>query len=132
DAMAMSDLWDGDTDLRTEDFARHRALVWARLRSAGLTSNEPAVPEVPESERDQLVADFLATDHATDAATAHPGAGVEIIASYLVGLRSDYEGRPLRWSPNVVATLLGDLAPRKLLLQPADVDAFCDVTRAFV
>lgn len=131
-AMAMSDLWDGDTDLRTEDFGRHRALVWARLRSAGLTSTEPVGPEVSTTARGQLVTDFLDSDHAAGAAAAHSDADVEVVADYLVGLRSDYEGRPLRWSPTVVELVLTDLAPRKLLLQPAESEAFCDVTRAMV
>ena len=34
-AMAASDLWNGDVELRTDEFAHHRTLVWARLRRTG-------------------------------------------------------------------------------------------------
>lgn len=133
DAMAMSDLWNGDTELRTEEFAQHRALIWARLRRAGHGSERRAdAPEVSQPERDSIVADFLASEPGQAARAELSGADVELLASYLVNLRCDYEGRPFRWSPNVVGMLLLDLAPRKLLLDPDDAAALPAVLRAFV
>ena len=58
-AMTISDLWNGDSELRTEDFARHRALIWARLRRAGITGDRPADIEVAEAERQVLVSEFM-------------------------------------------------------------------------
>lgn len=132
DAMAMADLYNGDGELRSDDFVANRALVWARLRGAGLGDQTPAYPEVPEAERAAIVGDFLASPHGRAVVAAHPGVDVEVLASYVVGLRSDYEGRPLRWSPIVVADLLCHLAPRKLLLGPDEVEALPDVVRGFV
>lgn len=133
DAMAMSDLWNGDTELRTEEFAQHRALIWARLRRAGHAPEQRAeAPEVSQAERDSIVAEFLASEAGQTVCAELPGADVELLASYLVNLRCDYEGRPFRWSPNVVGMLLVDLAPRKLLLDPDDAAALPTVLRAFV
>ncbi len=133
DAMAASDRWDGDTALRTEDFANHRALVWAHLRRAGHGDTQhPRRSEVPQAERDALVADFLASEPMAAARTALSGQDIELLAHHLVGLRCDYEGRPLRWSPTVVALLLTDLAPRKLLLDSDQAAALPAVLRAFV
>jgi len=60
------------------------------------------------------------------------GVDVELLAGYLVELRCEYEGRPLRWSPTVVSLLLRDLAPRKLLLDADQAAALPAVVRAFV
>lgn len=60
------------------------------------------------------------------------GRDVELLAGYLVGLRANYEGRPLRWSPTVVVHLLLDLAPRKLLLDSDQAAALPAVVRSFV
>lgn len=132
DAMAMADLWSGDGELRTEEFAQNRALCWARLRRAGLRSARPDPPEVPRAERDAIVADFLVSGPGQALAGDAPDADVELLAHYLVDLRCDYEGRPFRWSPNVVGRILTDLAPRKLLLDGDQVEAFPSVFRAFV
>jgi hypothetical protein len=64
-------------------------------------------------------------------ATQLPRVDIELLAHHLVDLRADYEGRPLRWSPTVVSVLLGDLAPRKLLLGSDQVAALPGVVRAF-
>jgi hypothetical protein len=132
DAMATSDLWDGDSDLRTEEFGQFRALVWSRLRRCGLGEEPPSGPEVASSERAALVAEFMASREGASLAAAMPGTDVEILAHHLVDLRSDYEGRPLRWSPIVVGLLLGDLAPRKLLLGADEAAALPAVLRAYV
>jgi hypothetical protein len=132
DGMAMSDLWNGDTELRSEDFAQHRALIWARLRRAGLVDDRAASDEVTEDERDSLVAEFLASPHGQELSSPAAVTDVELLAYHLVGLRADYEGRPLRWSPIVVARLLLDLAPRKLLLDADEAAALPAVMRAFV
>lgn len=133
DAMAMSEVWNGDTGLRTEEFAQIRALIWARLRRAGHGAERPDdAPEISESERDSIVAEFLASEDGQRVRADLAGADVELLASFLVNLRCDYEGRPFRWSPNVVGMLLVDLAPRKLLLDPDDAAALPAVLRAFV
>lgn len=132
DAMAMSDLWNGDTDLRSEEFAQHRALIWARLRRAGLTDDKAAVIDVGKDERDALIADFMASAHGRELTSQVAGTDVALLVHYLVSLRADYEGRPLRWSPTVVLQVLLDLAPRKLLLDADQVAALPAVVRAFV
>lgn len=131
DAMAMSDLWNGDTDLRSEEFAQHRALIWARLRRAGLTDDN-AVTDVGKDETDEVIADFMASPHGQDLTSRLAGTDVELLIHHLVGLRADYEGRPLRWSPTVVLQVLLDLAPRKLLLDADQAAALPAVVRAFV
>jgi len=133
DAMAISDVWNGDTELRTEEFAQHRALIWARLRRAGHTHGPQEDPtEVPHTERESIVAEFLSSAPAKAVSNSVPVADVELLTSYLVDLRCDYEGRTLRWSPNVVAIILLDLAPRKLLLDPDQGAALPAVLRGFV
>ena len=133
DAMAISDLWNGDTELRTEEFAEHRALVWSRLRRAGLgPETHRDLPEVTQTVRDELVAEFLASPFGRQAATQVAAQTVEVLAHHLVRLRADYEGRPLRWSPQVAEMVLIDLAPRKLLLSPGEAAALPPVLRAFV
>jgi hypothetical protein len=132
DAMAMSDLCNGDTELRTDDFASHRALIWARLRRAGLTDDRPIGVEVGPAERDILVSEFMASAEGRRLSEQRAAVDIELLAHYLVDLRADYEGRPLRWSPFVVSLLLGDLAPRQLLLDSDEAGAFPDVVRAYV
>ena len=132
DAVAMSDLWNGDTDLRTEDFARHRALIRARLRRAGLTDDRPSELQVGLAERENLIREFMASSHGRGLSGSLATVDVELLAHHLVDLRSDYEGRPLRWSPTVVSLLLGDLAPRKLLLDADEAANLPAVVRAFV
>ncbi len=134
DAMLTSDFWDGDDDLRTEEFAQHRALVWSRLRRAGLDAppGPTGPPEVAEDERQELVARFLASPATGGLAERWSAVDIELLAHHVVDLRSDYEGRPLRWSPTVVSVLLGDLAPRKLIVDREQASAFPDVVRAFI
>lgn len=132
DAVAMSDLWDGDADLRTDEFGEHRALIWSRLRRAGVADREPRPVETSPSEREHLVAEFLASPEAQGLSGQLLDADVEALAGHLVELRSASDGRPLRWSPNLVALLLGDLAPRKLLLDADQTMALPAVLRAFV
>lgn len=132
DAVAMADLWNGDTELRSEEFAQHRALIWARLRRAGLSDDRPVILQVGQADRDTLVADLLASPVGQQLAEQLPGTDVEILAHHLVDLRCDYEGRPLRWSPTVVSRVLLDLAPRKLLLDADQAAALPAVMRALV
>lgn len=132
DAMAVSDFWNGDTELRSEDFAQLRALVWARLSRAGLDNEGAQGPVVSDEEKEALVKDFLASPMGQALALDVPGADHEILAHHVVSLRADYEGQPLRWSPGVVAYVLGELAPRKLLLKPEEAVALPAVVRAFV
>lgn len=132
DAMAASDLWNGDTELRSEDFARHRALVWARLRRCGLDERAPGQIEIPQGDQDNLASEFMASPHGTELIGRWPGIDVELLVHYVVGLRCDYEGRPLRWSPIVVSHLLSDLAPRKILLEAEQAAALPAVVSEFI
>ncbi len=133
DAMVMSDVWNGDTALRTEEFAQHRALIWARLRRAGHRPEPGAeVRVIGQPERQSIVEEFVESGPGRVVGESVPAADVELLASYLVDLRCDYEGRPFRWSPNVVEILLVDLIPRKLLLDPDQAAAIPAVMRAFV
>jgi hypothetical protein len=132
DAMAMSDLWNGDTDLRTEDFAEHRALIWARLRRANLTDDSPSDEgDISQAERDAIVDQFLVSPEGTRLTREQYGVDVGLLTRYIVGLRCDYEGRPYRWSPTVVSLLLGALAPSKLLLDADEAAALPEVVRSF-
>jgi hypothetical protein len=132
DAMAMSDLWNGDSDLRSEEFAQHRALIWARLRRAGLSDDTAAVIQVSTKEREALVGEFMASAEGDEVRLRLADTEVELLVHDLVGLRSDFEGRPLRWSPTVALQVLLDLAPRKLLLDADQTAALPEVVRAFV
>lgn len=131
-AMASSDLWNGDADLRTEDFAQHRALIWARLRRVGLTDGEPSGIDVTRAEHEALVEELMASSHGRELSETLTGVDVEVLVQYILELRSDYGGQPLRWSPTVVAMLLGILAPRKLLLDAGQAAALPAVVRAIV
>ena len=132
DAMAMSDLWNGDADLRTDDFARTRALVWARLRRAGLNDDRPGEIGVGHAEREALVREFMASQPGSELSGRFAGEDVEVLARHLVDLRSDYEGRPLRWSPTVVSLILSELAPRTLLLDTDLAAVLPAVVKGFV
>lgn len=132
DAMVASDLWDGDVELRSKDFAEHRAMIWSRLRRAGLSDERFSVPEVSPGERGAIVAEFLASPEGRSLAGELDGTDIETLTHYLVDLRCDYEGRPLRWSPIVVSLVLGDLAPRKLLLDSGEAAALPKVVRALL
>lgn len=132
EAMAMADLWNGDTEFRTEEFAQHRALIWARLRRAGFGDDGPAFVDIPEAERDALVDDFLVSEPGQAVTIELAGTDVGVLAHYVVDLRCDDEGRPLRWSPRVVGTLLSDLAPRTLLLDADQAAGLPAVVRALV
>lgn len=132
EAMAASDLWNGEVALRTEEFAEHRALVWSRLRRAGHGDGTYVGLEVSQTEREQLVSDFVVSEPGQAVRHELEGIDVELLARCLVDLRSDYEGRPLRWSPMVVRHVLTSLAPRKLLLDPDQARTLPAVLRGFV
>lgn len=133
-AMDASELWNGDGALRTEDFARHRALALARLRRAGhrLTDRPPEPIRPSTEERQTIVRQFLVSPAGRAVAGSHGKEDVRQVAERIIDLRSDYEGRPLRWSPIVVEIVMADLAPRKLLLDADLATALPDVIRAFV
>ncbi|HUG83063.1 MAG TPA: hypothetical protein VMM13_00785, partial [Euzebya sp.] len=131
DALAMSDQWDGDADLRTEEFAQHRALAWARVRDAGLDTRRDQA-ELSRQERDDVVAAFMANGAAEELANAWPDVDVEILVSHIVDLRADAQDRPLRFSPMVVGEMLVDTIPRRVVLDTAAVEALPDVLAAFV
>lgn len=136
-AMAQSDLWSGDTGLRSEDHRGNRALVWSWLARAGHHDGGVAHEEpMARAERDLLVGAFVAEasgrDGPTTGAGLPQGVDVELIAGHLVDLRADYGDDPLRWSPLVAETVLLDLVPRKLVLRPVDAAAVPAVARAWV
>jgi hypothetical protein len=136
DAMAASDLYGADGELRTEDFAQHRALVWAWLRRAGfgpMPGGGGDRHRLGDTERAALIGDFLASPDAEALAGSVDADAVERLARHLVDLRCDYgAGDPLRWSPIVAGRVLLDLAPRKSLIDAADIDALPIVAAAFV
>lgn len=131
DAMAIADEYAEDADLRTEGFADHRALIWARLRRAGY-DDHPVDQEVTEAERERIVAEFLASGEGQEVAPQQLDTDVERLAHAIVSLRSDYDGQPQRWSPTAAALFLEGEAPHKLLLDPQRAAVLLIVLRAFV
>ena len=136
-AMRMADVLNGDSELRTVDFADNRALVWARLQRNGFgpmtlpeTDDDEAMLE-PDAQQ-QLVELFMASPHAAAIGSSSSERDIAGIAQQLVMLRAMYGGEPLRWSPIVAAMVLTDLAPRKLSLSAGERRAFPEVTSAFV
>ena len=132
EALAVSDLFNGDSSLRTEDFDDNRALLWARLARTGRpqqrgSSSEDTTPS--EEQQRALARDFLASPEAAALASVPEAAE---LADQLIMLRSMYEGRPLRWSPIVVEVVLTDLAPRKLMLSRAGSNALPEVLKVMV
>ena len=132
EAMAAADLWDGDIELRSEDFARHRALVRARLARCVLAADQLQTTDVSQEDRLALLEEFMASEEGRRLAGHVASEDVEVLVHSLIDLRADYEGRPLRWSPNVVLLVLCDLAPRKLVLEPAQARVLPAVLREFV
>jgi hypothetical protein len=132
DAMARTDAAPEHTDERTEDFAEHRALIWGRLRRAGL--GEAAVEDrtLPPAERRAIVADFLASEPGHAVVVEHDDVDVERLAAAIVDVRATGDGRPLRWSPGLVADVLTESVPAEAVLDDIEDDALSDVVRAFV
>ncbi|MFO7589956.1 MAG: DUF6398 domain-containing protein [Acidimicrobiia bacterium] len=117
--------------IETETFPAVRALLDARLATMPGDGALPARPEWSEAERNELVAEFLASSEATEWAD-DPDA--EEIAELLVWHGCDYDGSgdPLRWSPVVVEIVLCDWLPRKAALERSVVVKVPFVLQSFV
>lgn len=96
-----------------ESFRDLRALLVARIRSLpeGTAAIEPA--EMPEAEREEIVADFLSSPEAADL----PVEAARTLAAELVGYGCDQDrGQPLRVSPTKLEVFLFAWLPRTGLL----------------
>jgi hypothetical protein len=129
DGLAATDAtWEPEV---TEELRQCHALALARCRAmpAPDRAGEPE-PEVGETEREAIVAEFLASPHARglpDAETA------QCCARLLVDFGADYDdGKPLRVSPAKVEGFLYDWVPAKVMLDDADRDAMPGVVTAWV
>jgi hypothetical protein len=113
----------------SKDYADLRAI--ALMRAYAVPEGEVVVGrvQVPLSERDRLIADFLASPEGE----GYAADGDEAFAvSLAVDFCADYaDGRPLRWSPAVVELFMADWIPGKELTNgialdrlPAALDAW--------
>ncbi|MGW5363721.1 hypothetical protein [Actinopolymorpha pittospori] len=96
-----------------ESFRDLRALLVARIRSLpeGATAIEPT--ELPDAEREEIVADFASSPEATDL----PVEAARTIAAEIVGYGCDQDrGQPLRVSPGKLEVFLFAWLPRTGLL----------------
>ena len=88
--------------------------------------------EIPNDERELLVADFAASPEAAGLPVLAEGSVPEI-AAWLVDFACDAgAGDPLRWSPIAVEILLADWLPEKAILSPSEIDAAPEVLRRFI
>jgi hypothetical protein len=108
----------------SEEYPLFRALAKERVVEIDLSKQEQAPrPEVDPEIREQLLADFLSSEEASDASIEAGDDGAEAV-SLAIDFASDYvDGRPLRWSPVVVELFMEDWFPRKITfaeeLEPA-------------
>jgi hypothetical protein len=113
-ALRITDMtWPRHDD---EDYVALGALAWSRCRDH--LPGWPDHEELPEAERDRLLAEFTATR-----AVPTPGADAATVRS-LVDLFLDYgenyiASGPLCWSPAHPALFLTDWLPRKAVLDQA-------------
>lgn len=128
-SFAMTDMtWQPPV---AEDFAAHRALALARVRSLPAPANPaPAPTELGDRERAAIVEQFLASPH---------GAGLpdreraEYVAGLIVEHGCDYDdGRPTRVSPAKTEIFLLDWLPRKVIMESGHRDAVPGVMQAWV
>ncbi len=118
----------------THDFRDARGLLAARLRclpapakSAEPAEREPEPEPLGEDERVALADEFLDSPQAP---ACHQAAAITM---HCIDSRCDYgDGDPLRWSPAVVELFLLDFVPRKVVLEPDEIEAVPDVLRAWV
>ncbi|MEW5992106.1 MAG: hypothetical protein AB1736_12275 [Chloroflexota bacterium] len=106
-------------------------LIRSRLRLLP-DPREIEIPETSEAERDDLLAAFATSPEAAGLPPAAAGPGADI-ARWFIDFACDYgAGDPLRWSPIAVEILLSDWLPRKVILEPAEVEALPEVLRRYV
>jgi hypothetical protein len=113
----------------SDELRESRALALARCRAmpepVRLAGEEP---EFDQAERDAMVAEFLASPHATRL----PGEAARYVARLLVDFGADYDaGKPLRVSPAKITGFLLDWVPAKVILDDADLDALPAVVTAW-
>lgn len=132
DAMAMTDRWIEDREVRADEVAEYRALIWARLRASGRSRSEVSAPEPTATQRDALLADFMASVPAADVTSTHPDADVEHVARSLIELRCEVGWQPLRWSPTVAVRILSGVVAGPGDHSERDLTAVYDTARAMV
>jgi hypothetical protein len=128
DGLAATDVtWQPEV---SDELRQFRALALARCRAMP-EPDRPAqpVPELDTAERDAIVAEFLASPHATGLPDEAARYGVRL----LVDFGADYDaGKPLRVSPAKIAGFLLHWVPAKVILDDADRDALPGVVTAWV
>jgi hypothetical protein len=128
DGLAATDAtWDPEV---SDELRQFRALALARCRAMP-ELDRPArpVPEIDDAERDAIIAEFLASKHASQL----PDESARYGARLLVDFGADYDaGKPLRVSPAKIAGFLLDWVPAKVILDDADRDALPGVVTAWV
>jgi hypothetical protein len=130
DGFAATDMtWQPEV---TEEFRRFRALTLARCRAMPRPARPRRPPrEIGEARREAVVDEFLASPHGRDLAVGPEAA--RLCARLLVDYGADYDdGRPLRVSPAKIEAFLHDWAPRKAVLDQADLTAMPAVVSAWV
>ena len=128
DGLAATDAtWEPEVGNELRQF---RALALARCRAMPAPDRPArAVPEIHDAERDAIVAEFLASPHASQL----PDEAARYGARLLVDFGADYDaGKPLRVSPAKIAGFLLDWVPAKVILDDADRDALPGVVAAWV
>jgi hypothetical protein len=128
DGLAATDAtWEPEV---TDELRQFRALALARCRAMP-EPDRPArpMPEIDDADRDAVVAEFLASPHASQL----PEEAARYGARLLVDFGADYDaGKPLRVSPAKIAGFLLDWVPAKVILDEADRDALPGVVSAWV
>lgn len=112
----------------TDGFKAMRALLSARMRS--LVAEPLSAPHefsaLPEQERQGLIDEYLASDHATGLEAE------EWILQLALDYRCDYsDGDPLRWSPIGVELFMLDFLPRKATLDTTEVRSLPRVLKSW-
>ena len=121
---AAMDLAEDTVDLHTEEdeeFAALRALAYSRLDALPAADPDDGRPKVQSSEREALLAEFLASPE-TETLTGMEDASM--LAQAAIDFASDYaDGRPLRWSPMLVEIFTGAWLPTKVVADEEFFDA---------
>jgi len=128
DGLAATDAtWEPEV---SDELRQFRALALARCRAMPEPDRPaPPVPEIDDAERDAIIAEFLASAHASRL----PDEAARYGARLMVDFGADYDaGKPLRVSPAKIAGFLLDWVPAKVILDDADRDALPDVVTAWV
>lgn len=127
DSFAATDeTWEPDV---AETFRSFRALALAVTRTLPDGSDPVEVADPSESERDQVVEEFLASSEAVGLAPDH---SVRYLTRLLVDYGADYDaGRLRRIGPGKLEIILLGFLPRKVVLDQDDRAALPAVVRAW-